>query len=605
MKYFFTISCSLLFSLLYAQHVHNTGTLDSNFGINGKTLFTYNEGGVECFDATIQSNGKIICVGDGSRIFNGSERGIAVFSFLKTGIIDSSFGINGGTFIDVGYNGQRAHAVTVQDDDKILITGYGVNGTINLNYDIVTIRLNSNGSIDSSFGTNGIAIADYGNGDIARDIVLQPDGKLLVQGSSSGFFITLRYMQNGILDDNFGTDGKVITMFDGLATGFSITLQEDGKIIAAGTDDEKILLARYLSNGTPDISFGNNGEVRSNLTKNYDRANDILVLPDGKIIIAGSKSNIITDTALLARYNSDGSLDISFGNKGMIIPKMQYNSIITKIALQQDGKLITGGYSHVGGSAEQDFLLLRFNPDGSFDSSFANNGQQVTSLSIIDAAYGLALTKDNKIVLAGSSTNGIHNYVSLAQYHNDDLSKKQILIAKIRRWLQHHNGIVWDNMPGVKSYAVQRSADGVRWTTVHSQQSIVNSQTSVVNAQLSTVNYYNDASPLPANNYYRLQTTSVSGAVANSNIIAINNELSTINISPNPAKNVLRIEGLSSSSKTKITIVDLSGNVASSLQLKANSPSSYNLNISTLKPGNYLLRIETAENVITKQFVKE
>jgi len=194
-------------------------------------------------------------------------------------------------------------------------------------------------------------------------------------------------------------------------------------------------------------------------------------------------------------------------------------------------------------------------------------------------------------------------YLTLARYNND-LSKKQIIVTKIKKWLQHHNGIVWDNVTGVKSYTVQRSADGVRWATVYRLPITANSQSSIINSPLSTVNYYNDASPLPGTNYYRLQTTSMDGAVAYSNVIAISGQQSEISISPNPAKNVLRIEGLSSSNKTKITVVDLVGNVACSVQLKANS-SSYNLNIATLKPGNYWLKLEVNGAVITKQFVKE
>jgi hypothetical protein len=165
-------------------------------------------------------------------------------------------------------------------------------------------------------------------------------------------------------------------------------------------------------------------------------------------------------------------------------------------------------------------------------------------------------------------------------------------------------------MPGAKSYVVQRSADGVKWATVYRSPITVNSQSPIVNSQLSTVNYYNDASPLPGTNYYRLQTTSMDGAMAYSNVIAINNEPSTISLSPNPAKNVLHIEGLSSSQnlptgrQAKITVVDLNGNVAWSVQLSANS-SSYNLNIAALKPGNYWIKLEVNGEEVTKQFVKE
>jgi len=212
--------------------------------------------------------------------------------------------------------------------------------------------------------------------------------------------------------------------------------------------------------------------------------------------------------------------------------------------------------------------------------------------------------QQNKIILAGNnSINGENPQINyaLARYNNDE-SRKQILIAKIRRWLQHHNGIVWDNMPGAKSYAVQRSADGIRWTTIHTQQVTANSQSSIINSQQPTVNSYNDPSPSFGPNYYRLQTTRVSGAVANSNVIAVTSDALNVSLAPNPAKNTLSIAGLPANEKVKLTVVDFSGNVK--LLAVANA-ASYNLNIASLHAGNYVMKMDINGEVISKQFVKE
>ncbi|HEY2727737.1 MAG TPA: T9SS type A sorting domain-containing protein, partial [Parafilimonas sp.] len=228
--------------------------------------------------------------------------------------------------------------------------------------------------------------------------------------------------------------------------------------------------------------------------------------------------------------------------------------------------------------------------DGKIDSSFGTNGITTTDFSEFDdGCDALALQQDGKIIAAGGSTDVTNSitYITLARY-NGFLTQKQILIAKIRHWIQHHNGIEWDNVNGVSNYVVQRSYDGIHFSSI-----------TKINASNSSNYTYADPLPLSGNNYYRLQTTSVSGAVNYSNVIAVTED--AIKISPNPATNSLHIEGLSSS-KTKLTVVDFTGNIK--LQTVVNN-NSYNLNIASLTTGNYLLKIESGNDVITKKFVKE
>ncbi|MBS1745724.1 MAG: hypothetical protein JST21_06115, partial [Bacteroidetes bacterium] len=513
MKYVFTATILMLSTFMYAQ----PGTLDSTFGTGGKVIFSPDYG-IDCFGVAKQSDEKIICV----------SSGITVSRFSKDGILDTTFGINGLTLIDDSiYSFVIGYAGAVQADDKIIVAGYGIKGQFEeTNYDMIIARLTADGKIDSSFGVNGIAIADYGKGDIAYDIAIQPDGKIIIQGSSSGYFNTLRYLPNGTLDASFGGQGYAITQFSGLATGEAVVLQPDGKIIAAGHDLDKILLVRYMPDGSLDETFGDNGTVRSDLTNYSDNALDMVLQPDGKIIVGGYITSIIKGSALLVRYNNNGSLDSSFGNNGFTIHTVGYASDAKSIQLQSDGKIITAGGYNESLQSSGHFTVSRFTKNGTIDSSFGDNGNTVTAMESSDDAYGLILQNDNKIVLAGSASDGLTGQLALARYNND-LTKKQIIFAKIRRWWQHHNGIMWDNMPGIKNYAIQRSGDGAHWSTVYS--------TSINHSQLPINNYYNDAAPLSGDNYYRLQTTSVTGAVNYSNVIAINN--TSIKISPNPAKN--------------------------------------------------------------------
>ncbi|KAJ1498108.1 hypothetical protein HMI54_012966, partial [Coelomomyces lativittatus] len=280
-------------------------------------------------------------------------------------------------------------------------------------------------------------------------------------------------------------------------------------------------------------------------------------------------------------------------------------AVAKSVFVTKDKKiLLTGLYSK---SAAEQVAAVQCNNNGTIDSAFGENG--VAAGGFAENIYGPDITSgvgllqpDGKIIVSGSFLqNGGDTYnVALFRFNGDE-SRQQTPIARIKRWL-HKHGITWDDCPpsicnNITGYAVQRSTNGINWNTVFSSRRSANSQR-------SSTNMYEDPSPLPGTNYYRLQTTSVSGLVANSNVIAIDNESSSISLSPNPAKNVLQISGLSSSEKTKIMVVDLSGNLAISPKLITNSTSSYSLDIDTLKPGNYMLRIESNGAVVTKQFVK-
>ncbi|MEP6466112.1 MAG: T9SS type A sorting domain-containing protein [Parafilimonas sp.] len=322
---------------------------------------------------------------------------------------------------------------------------------------------------------------------------------------------------------------------------------------------------------------------------------------DGKIVGGGQslKNQFNTDFIYMAaaRLNANGSIDSSFGNNGLQhIAFGKDPSDGRTVLLQDDGKIIITGRTYDIDQTYSHLALIRLNINGTFDSSFGNNGQTITEVEGFAVGNNAFLESDGKIALAGISNIGAiggNNYFLLARYNNNIETKKQQIITKIRRWIQHRNGIVWDNAGSIKNYIVQRSGDGTNWSTVHSQRSIVNSQ-------LSTVSYYNDPTPLSGNNYYRLQTTSVNGTVNYSNVIAVTADEDAIKISPNPATNNLHVEGLSSN--TKLTVLDFSGNVK--LRAVANN-SSYNLNIASLITGNYLLKIEMNDAVVTKKFVKE
>ena len=258
---------------------------------------------------------------------------------------------------------------------------------------------------NSDFGNQGKITTDFfGYRDTAISTVPQPDGKILVAGTASreeGLFPTntdfalARYRSDGSLDTSFGNQGKVVTDFFGRQDLIgNMVLQPDGKILVAGTTvregfdpiNTDFALTRYHSNGSLDISFGNQGKVVTDFFGFLDFATSIVILPNAKILIAGLTDDQNSINFGLALYNSDGSLDTSFGSQGKVVTDFpdifgnaSYQDIVESIALRADGKILVAGTSqHDLASDSSDFALALYNSDGSLDTSFGNQGKVVT-----------------------------------------------------------------------------------------------------------------------------------------------------------------------------------------------------------------------------------
>ena len=217
--------------------------LDSSFGEKGITITTIQNGSLDCRDAATQKDGKIICAGSGGDTIGG----FAALRYTTDGILDSSFGNNGISYINFGVDYyQMCYAVCVQPDDKIVMTGYGFVGIFNPTYFILTCRINADGSIDSSFGTDGKIITN--EGESGNDIALQPDGKIVVTGTQAVSMISIRYLPDGTPDKSFGNNGIVITSFNGNVAAYTNLILPDGKILVGGDnfdEPDKMFLLRY------------------------------------------------------------------------------------------------------------------------------------------------------------------------------------------------------------------------------------------------------------------------------------------------------------------------------------------------------------------------
>lgn len=338
-----------------------------------------------------------------------------------------SFGVNGRVLTDVaGTTGERAYAVAVQADGKIVAAGPGA-----------IARYNADGSLDATFNPTGSqpGIVPAFNGDIL-DMLVQPDGKIVAAGSrvvdGSIDALLLRYTANGSPDPTFGTNGAVASNFkprgkDSDTDEFrAVALQSDGKIVAAGRINYLSKgggwgLARYNANGTPDTSFDGDGWLTTSWLANDYRgvAVGVALQPDGKIVAAGrlSATSASVNDHAVARYNSNGSLDASFGVGGKVRidfgPEFGLASTVDEahaLALQSDGKILVAGMSDDQTTYSLNGSVLRLNASGTLDTSFGGNGRVAVKppdFYRYTEFNGVTVQNDGKIVAVASYGNAV------------------------------------------------------------------------------------------------------------------------------------------------------------------------------------------------------
>ena len=219
--------------------------------------------------------------------------------------------------------------------------------------------------------------------------------------------------QYGTLDVTFDDDGKVSTEFGSYKSAVrSLALQLDGKIIAAGStynngSYHRFAVARYNNDGSLDTSFGTEGRVVGDFPEEKMAITSVFVQPDGKIIGSGIIYNQYFDSEfMMVRFNADGSIDSGFGNNGMV---SEGSLTINSVKMQPDGKIVAAGFNYSQTGSQRDIAVLRFNTDGTIDTSFAQNGYFITSVGVRDYANSLSILPDGKIVIGGAIFNGNHS----------------------------------------------------------------------------------------------------------------------------------------------------------------------------------------------------
>ena len=326
------------------------GSLDITFGGTGKVTadFGKNDYGES---VAMQSDGKILVAGTSQK---GADSSFAIVRYLGDGSLDTSFGGMGKVTTDFGSLTNYANSLVVQSDGKIVVAGYSGNDP---HYDFALVRYNTDGSLDTSFGGTGKVKTTIGSNAIGESIALQNDGKLLVAGyadiGGSLDFALVRYLADGSLDTTFGSTGKVTTAIGSdTDSGRSVAVQSDGKIVVAGQtyivgSDYAMALVRYLADGSLDTTLGGTGKVITSIAPG-DQVQSVAVQNNGKIVVAGSSYIASTWDFALVRYLSDGGLDTTFGGTGEVTTAIGNDAHAYGVAVQSNGMIVAAGGSQFG-----------------------------------------------------------------------------------------------------------------------------------------------------------------------------------------------------------------------------------------------------------------
>jgi uncharacterized delta-60 repeat protein len=381
------------------------GTLDPKFG-NGGIVFTAN---TVANAGALQGDGKILVAGSISTVQNSEQPGLLRYN--TNGTLDSAFGASGKVVIG-GSNAGPAFAVAVQTDGKILVAAPA-------NLALTVFRFNNNGTVDSTFGSNGataIEPAELFLGPASGGIALEPDGRILVatgHNESGGQRIVARLLANGQLDSTFGSNGVAPTF-----GGDSVAVVPNGNILV-GTGS---VTSMYAPNGVVVKGFGIHGQTPgfANDAGGFVVTNHSATVT--RIITAGS---IFTDVNLmslnsvsgflLVSYKIDGTLDNAVGIHGGVTTPFPRNILARAfaVALQTNGDIVAVGQTAHTDTGPSDFALVRYNPDGSVDTSFGNSGFVSTPFGTSVAfANTVFIQIDGKIIALGNSNNG----ATLARY---------------------------------------------------------------------------------------------------------------------------------------------------------------------------------------------
>lgn len=426
--------CWLINSIFFFNASAQTaGILDSSFAVNGAAVVPVGPVHDVANDFVVLPDGKILAAGsssDASFIFHA-----ALVRLNEDGTLDDSFGTNGTMTINVSEAGDFVYAMKLLPDGKVIIAG----GTALTGYDyqFFAMKIDQDGVPDESFGESGVSIIPIdADEDYAHALDIQPDGKIVLAGATTvpGFtYINtalVRLTADGSIDSTFGTNGIAIGSAAPSESEetYGLVIMPDGSMVTTGYamngTQTDIILYKFDSNGNPDLTFGGTGSAIFNLNPGDDAAWDIGVNPiDNRLLVAGRIGQGISHTDfMIASIKQDGTLDSTFGVNGIASLNLKARDAALGMAFQSNGKIVITGGSGGTGLGDEDWATCRFDQNGKIDSTFGTNGVTLSVISsFFSEAHAVRILNDGKILTAGQASSNDNDF-AVVRYSGDDVA---------------------------------------------------------------------------------------------------------------------------------------------------------------------------------------
>jgi uncharacterized delta-60 repeat protein len=385
-----------------------SGGLDNSFSGDGRAMYDQSNVINQATAMAIQADGKIVTVGA-----TGASSNFFVTRSLPNGTLDTTFSGDGKfshTFggIDV------ATDVAVQADGKIVVVGWTDFTTTD---DFAVLRLNADGTLDSTFGTGGTLTIHMFGADRATGVAVQPDNKILIGGytNKGDDFAVARLTAAGVLDTTFGGDGRQMVNFGGNDVCNDLALQSDNKIVLVGTTGTDMAVARLTAAGALDATFSGDGLQTIDFTAT-ETGSGVALQPDNKIVVVGSTSK--DNDMAVARLTAAGALDPTFDADGMV--RIDFGGTETGLAATvRAGKIVVAGGT-ISGPFATNPAVARLTAAGALDPAFDADGKVTVNFGGIGRFNAVTTDKQGKVVAAGFAANGVNDDVAVARLFNSD-----------------------------------------------------------------------------------------------------------------------------------------------------------------------------------------
>ncbi len=401
--------------------IGNPGELDTTWSSDGKVSTAIGAGNERGYAVALDSSGRAVVAGYS---YNGTNNDFAIARYTTSGVLDTDFSSDGLITVDVSAGGNDiAYAIAIQSDGKILVGGQA-GSTGNLNFAV--IRLSTSGALDDSYGAGGIMTANFNNqDDIVRAMALDSNGKLVVTGPSTSLtgnmrFAVVRFNTDGSLDTSFDTDGKATyqPVSEADNDAYAIAIQSNGKIVVAGgtvSGSYQFSVMRISSAGALDTTFDTDGYALVDVTGGTDIAKAMKIDSSGNIVLAGSNSG---STMTVVKLSSAGALDTAFDTDGIATVDIGTGADdAAALAIDSSGYIIVAGFAT---NTDKDFGLARLSSTGSLDATFDGDGKIATDYALgatnHNSIFGLALQSDGKIVAVGDYDTGANADLAVFRY---------------------------------------------------------------------------------------------------------------------------------------------------------------------------------------------